>query len=96
MADRHERTLLRRRVPDTGASAYRGLRATVSRMKIINVYQLFQNPTGDAGWQLWDGGDLVGVYQTRAAAREARLVYLAVLSSSDGDEALRRLVVRVA
>jgi hypothetical protein len=42
-------------------------------MKIINVYQLFQNLTGEAAWQLWDGEDLVGVYQTRAAAREARL-----------------------
>ena len=50
-------------------------------MKIINVYQLFQNPTGDAGWQLWDGDDLVGVYQTRAAAREARLVKIGHLRS---------------
>ena len=40
-------------------------------MKIINVYQLFQNLTGEAAWQLWDGEDLVGVYQTRAAARAA-------------------------
>ena len=46
----------------------------IMTMKIINIYALFQNPTGEAAWQLWNGDDLVGVYQTRAAARAARLV----------------------
>ena len=42
-------------------------------MKIINIFALFQNPTGDPGWQLWDGEGLVGVYRTRERARyEAR------------------------
>jgi hypothetical protein len=42
-------------------------------MKIINIFALFQNPTGDPGWQLWDGEVLVGVYRTRERARyEAR------------------------
>jgi hypothetical protein len=42
-------------------------------MKIINIFALFENPTGDPGWQLWDGEVLVGVYRTRDQARsEAR------------------------
>ncbi len=48
-------------------------RLLYGEMRIVNIYELFQNPTGDARWQLWDGDDLIGVYQTRAAAREARL-----------------------
>jgi len=44
-------------------------------MRIINIFALFENPTGDPGWQLWDGDVLVGVYRTRDQARtEARLV----------------------
>jgi hypothetical protein len=43
-------------------------------MKIINIFALFQNPTGDPGWQLWDGDALIGVYRTRDQARtEARV-----------------------
>lgn len=42
-------------------------------MRIINIFALFENPTGDPGWQLWDGDALVGVYRTREQARsEAR------------------------
>ena len=41
-------------------------------MKIINIFSGFQNAYNDAGWQLWDGSDLVGVYHTRQAARLAR------------------------
>ena len=40
-------------------------------MRIINIYAGFYNPTGGAGWQLWDGDDLLGIYHTRAAARNA-------------------------
>ena len=47
-------------------------------MKIINIYALFQDPAGDAAWQLWDGDDLIGVYQTRAAARVGKLRHLAM------------------
>jgi|ETNvirome_6_1000_1030641.scaffolds.fasta_scaffold06417_5 hypothetical protein len=38
-------------------------------MKIIDTFALFQNPTGDPGWQLWDGDALIGVYRTREQAR---------------------------
>ena len=41
-------------------------------MKIINIFALFENPTGDPGWQLWDGDVLVGVYRTREDARRRR------------------------
>jgi hypothetical protein len=47
-------------------------------MKIINIYALFQDPAGDAAWQLWDGDDLIGVYQTRAAARVGKRRHLAM------------------
>jgi hypothetical protein len=42
--------------------------------KIINLFGLFTNPYNDKGWQLWHGDDLIGVYQTRAAARAARYI----------------------
>jgi len=42
-------------------------------MRIVNIFAIFQNPTGQPGWQLWDGGKLVGVYHTRAAARAAQV-----------------------
>ena len=38
-------------------------------MKIINIFSGFQNAYNDAGWQLWNGSDLIGVYHTRKAAR---------------------------
>ena len=42
-------------------------------MRIINIFALFENPTGDPGWQLWNGDTLIGVYRTREQARiEAR------------------------
>jgi len=38
-------------------------------MKIVNLYDLFQNPTRAPGWQVWRGRDLLAVFSTRAAAR---------------------------
>lgn len=41
-------------------------------MRIINIFSGFQNAYNDAGWQLWDGPKLIGVYYTRGAARAAK------------------------
>jgi hypothetical protein len=38
-------------------------------MKIVNIFRMFQNSYNDAGWQVWRGRDLLGVFHTRAAAR---------------------------
>ena len=44
-------------------------------MRIVNIFSGFQNPYNDAGWQLWDGSNLIGVYRTRGAARDAASEY---------------------
>ena len=41
-------------------------------MRIINIFSGFQNAYNNAGWQLWDRSNLIGVYHTRQAARLAR------------------------
>jgi len=41
--------------------------------KIINIFAGFQNAYHAAGWQLWAGRELIGVYHTRRQALDARL-----------------------
>ena len=43
-------------------------------MKIINIFSGFHNAYSNAGWQLWDGPNLIGVYHTRKAARNAAAI----------------------
>ena len=43
-----------------------------NKMRIINIFSGFQNAYNNAGWQLWDRSNLIGVYHTRQAARLAR------------------------
>jgi len=38
-------------------------------MKIINLFDMFQNTYGAPGWQVWRGRDLCAVFHTRAQAR---------------------------
>ena len=38
-------------------------------MKIINIFNMYQNSYGAAGWQVWRGRGLMGVFKTRAQAR---------------------------
>ena len=38
-------------------------------MKIINLFSMFKNSYNEAGWQVWDGRNLLAVFHTRAAAR---------------------------
>jgi len=44
--------------------------------RIINLFELFQNPYNGHGWQVWKidpagGSDLIGVFRTRSDARIA-------------------------
>ena len=43
-------------------------------MRIINILAGFQNSYNEPGWQLWDGPNLIGVYHTRKAARNAAAI----------------------
>ena len=45
-------------------------------MRIVNLFDIFVNPCNDPGWQLWSGDKLIGVYNTRREARDARAAYL--------------------
>ena len=38
-------------------------------MKIINIFNMYQNSYGAAGWQVWRGRGLMGVFRTRAQAK---------------------------
>jgi len=40
-------------------------------MRIVHLFEACINPYDDPGWQLWDGDDLIGVYNTRQGARNA-------------------------
>jgi len=37
--------------------------------RLVNIFAGFQNPTRDAGWQVWRDDSLIAVCRTRSGAK---------------------------